>query len=92
MTLTFQLLTRLQECLIQRLTTPPLDVSDNSVNSVPATTDTTDEEHSANTDTNLAEPENAIITNETVDNDNEISRTPPRPSNRVRNPVKIYDG
>ena len=97
MTLTFQLLTRLQECPIQRLTPPPLDVSDNSVNPVPdyndttlpATTDTTDDKHSANTDTNLAEPENTIITNETVDN--EITRTPPRRSNRVRNPVKIYE-
>ena len=38
----------------------------------------------------FAEPEteNTIITNETVDN--EID-TPPRRSNRVRNPVKIYE-
>ena len=95
MTLTFQLLTRLQECPIQGLTPPPLDVSDNIVNPVPdyndttlpATTDTTDDEHSANTDTNLAEPENTIITNETVDN--EIAS--PRQSNRFHNPVKIYE-
>ena len=42
------------------------DVSDNSVNPVPATTNTTDED-----DINIAEPEteNTIITNETVDNE-----------------------
>ena len=54
---------------------PSLDVSDNSVNPVPATTDTTDD------DINLAEPENTIITNETVDNEIETARTPPRRSN-----------
>ena len=62
---------------------PPMDVPDNSVNPVSATTNTTDDD-----DINIAEPEteNNIITNETVDN--EIA--PPRRSNRVRNPVKIY--
>ena len=63
---------------------PPMDVPDNSINPVSATTNTTDID-----DINLAEPEteNNIITNETVDN--EIA--PPRWSNRVRNPVKIYE-
>ena len=61
---------------------PSLEVSDKSVNPVPATNNTTDED-----DINLAEPEteNTIITNETVDN--EIA--PPRRSNRVCNTVKI---
>ena len=50
---------------------------------VPATT-TTDEDEN-----NLAEPEtdNNVITNETVENEIE----PPRCSNRVRNPTKIYE-